>query len=297
MISKIKDLAMPLAIVIGIAFNSFFSKFIGLTPFLIFVMLYFTLSSMDFKKIRISMLHIYIVLFQILISTLAFFLLMPINPIIAQGVMVTIITPTATSAPVVAAMLGANISTMVSSTLITNLALALFSPLIFSFTGMKSDLTFLQSAWAVIAKVAPMIIFPLALAFVTRQYLPKLTSKITQYKSVSFYLWVIGLTIVIGSTVKSIINMDHSLSGILIAMFVVSLLTCIIQFAYGRFIGKFYGEVVAGGQSSGQKNTVLAIWMAQTYLNPLASVIPASYVLWQNLFNSFQIWQKRKQPN
>ena len=39
----------------------------------------------------------------------------------------------------------------------------------------------------------------------------------------------------------------------------------------------------------GQKNTILAIWMSQAYLNPIASVGPASYVLWQNIINSYQI--------
>ena len=48
------------------------------------------------------------------------------------------------------------------------------------------------------------------------------------------------------------------------------------------------------GQALGQKNTVLAIWMAYTYLNPLSSVGPGSYVLWQNLINSWQLWKKRK---
>ena len=33
------------------------------------------------------------------------------------------------------------------------------------------------------------------------------------------------------------------------------------------------------GQALGQKNTVLAIWMAVTYLNPLSSVGPGSYCL------------------
>jgi bile acid:Na+ symporter, BASS family len=44
----------------------------------------------------------------------------------------------------------------------------------------------------------------------------------------------------------------------------------------------------------GQKNTVLAIWMAVTYLNPLSSVGPCSYVVWQNIINSWQLWKKRK---
>jgi BASS family bile acid:Na+ symporter len=39
---------------------------------------------------------------------------------------------------------------------------------------------------------------------------------------------------------------------------------------------------------------VLAIWMAFTYLNPLSSLGPGSYVVWQNLVNSYQLWKKRK---
>jgi BASS family bile acid:Na+ symporter len=32
--------------------------------------------------------------------------------------------------------------------------------------------------------------------------------------------------------------------------------------------------------------------MAQTYLNPISSVAPAAYVLWQNCINSYQLWRK-----
>ena len=39
---------------------------------------------------------------------------------------------------------------------------------------------------------------------------------------------------------------------------------------------------------------IILIWMAYTYLNPLASVGPGSYVLWQNLINSWQLWKKRR---
>ena len=55
-----------------------------------------------------------------------------------------------------------------------------------------------------------------------------------------------------------------------------------------------YSDRISAGQALGQKNTVLAIWMAYTYLDPLSSVGPGSYVLWQNLFNSYQLWKKRK---
>ena len=69
---------------------------------------------------------------------------------------------------------------------------------------------------------------------------------------------------------------------------------CVVQFGVGRMLGRRYGDAAAGGQSLGQKNTVLAIWMAVTYLNPFSSVGPGSYVVWQNIFNSYQLWKKRK---
>ena len=37
-------------------------------------------------------------------------------------------------------------------------------------------------------------------------------------------------------------------------------------------VGGRYGDRISGGQALGQKNTVLAIWMAQTYLDPSSCV-------------------------
>ena len=44
----------------------------------------------------------------------------------------------------------------------------------------------------------------------------------------------------------------------------------------------------------GQKNSALGIWMANIYLNPLASVSIALYSIWQNLFNSWQMYMHEK---
>lgn len=294
MMKMIKDLAMPIAILVGSLFHGFFATLIGITPVLIFIMLYFTLSSFNIKEMRVTPLHLYVVLFQIVAGFGIYLLLCSFNPILAQGAMVIVITPTATSAPVVAAMLGANITTMVTSTLMTNLTVAIISPFYYALAGTPTDLSFFESLGAVLIKVAPMILLPLLLALFTRRFLPRISDQMTRHKNISFYLWVISLTIVMGSTVDSIVKMDRSKRLLLIAMFSLSAILCIVQFSFGRWAGKRYGEKIAGGQSAGQKNTVLAIWMAQTYMNPVSSVIPASYVLWQNLFNSYQIWQKQR---
>jgi BASS family bile acid:Na+ symporter len=75
---------------------------------------------------------------------------------------------------------------------------------------------------------------------------------------------------------------------------VVSIFICGIQFGIGKLIGKKYGDIVAGGQMLGQKNSALGIWMANIYLNPLSSVSIALYSIWQNLFNSWQLYRFEK---
>ena len=57
-------------------------------------------------------------------------------------------------------------------------------------------------------------------------------------------------------------------------------------------MGGRYGDRMAGGQLLGQKNSAMGIWIANTYLLPLASVFPALYSIWQNVFNSWQLWRK-----
>jgi len=294
MVKKIKDLMLPIAIVLGLIFHNSISKLNKITPMLIFVMLYLTLCSIDIKKMKITRLHVWIILFQVAISFGLYLALRPINEILAQGAMVIVLAPTATSAPVIAAMLGANLSTMVTSTLLCNLAVAVVSPLYFSLAGNNVDLPFLQSSWMVLSKVIPVIIIPLILALLTQRFLPKIAAKISKQKDVSYYIWAVSLTIVMGCTINSIFRMDRSEMEILLFMAILSVSICVMLFAFGRWIGKRNGDIAAGGQSVGQKNTILAIWMAQTYMTPLSSVIPALYVLWQNLFNSYQLIVKNR---
>ena len=67
-----------------------------------------------------------------------------------------------------------------------------------------------------------------------------------------------------------------------------------IEIAIGRSVGGRLGDEINGGQASFQKNTALSIWVAYTYLTPMASVGAGCYVLWQNIINSLELWQYRK---
>jgi BASS family bile acid:Na+ symporter len=110
----------------------------------------------------------------------------------------------------------------------------------------------------------------------------------------SFYLWVTALTVVTGTTVDFLINRDNTDYKTETGLLILSLILCCLQFVAGRRIGKHYGDPISSGQGLGQKNTILGIWMAQTYLHPLTAIAPAGYILWQNIINSRQLYKKGK---
>ena len=114
-----------------------------------------------------------------------------------------------------------------------------------------------------------------------------------EHSGKAFYIWAFALALVMGQTARSLINSD--ITAWLVALG--GLLTCVVQFFFGKRIGSIYNDRISAGQALGQKNTVLAIWMASAYLHPLATIAPGSYVLWQNIINSYQLWKKRKREN
>ncbi len=286
-----RPFVLPFAILLGFLFHRTLVSLNYLTPYLIFLILFLTLCDMDIRQIRISRLHICLLLFQLITGIGCYFLFLPFNDILAQGAMMGMLAPVAVSATVVAVILGADMATMVTYTILYNVFLAFFAPFCFSLIGYHTGLSFWASCWIIIRKVVPLIILPLVSAVLCRRFLPRITAKIVNHKMISFYLWAAALTFVIGQTIDFIMMQDRSKTPIIIVMVAISLVQCIVQFAFGRWIGKKYDDTIAGGQAIGQKNGVLAAWMTQMYLNPLASVVPASYVLWQNLWNSWQLWR------
>ena len=152
----------------------------------------------------------------------------------------------------------------------------------------------MQSFFTICRQMIPLLIFPFITAILLRYLLPSVHYTLSKSQSLSFYLWAISLTIVMGRTAAFIIDQgsENVREEILIALF--SLVACSAQFLLGKVIGQRYNDRIAGGQALGQKNTVLAIWMALTYVHPIASIGPASYVVWQNIINSWQLWKKNK---
>ena len=289
---RFRSLVLPLAILLGVFFHDSIVVLQPALPYFIFLMLYFSFNSLDIKKMKFTMFDFWLLLFQLVVSTLFYFLLRPLSEILAQGAFVTVLAPTASAAIAVSLILGANISMMSTYLIACNLMVAVVAPLSFSLIGANPDIAFWPSFVAILMKVFPLLIVPFLLAVLTRWLWPKATETINRHKNISFYIWAVSLTVVISRAIGLLLKQFQEHKTMFLWMVLVSLFLCFLQFFVGHRIGKRYGDYVAGGQSLGQKNTVLAIWMAQSYLNPLCSIVPTLYVIWQNLYNSFQMMQK-----
>lgn len=285
---------LPLAMLTGAFFYDFFQSLSFLTPYLIFSMLFITYCKLSFKDLRFSYLHLWLLGVQIVGSLFVYGLLVWFDPVIAEGCLICVLAPTATAAAVITGMLGGSVGILAAYTLISSLAVAVVSPLIFTLLGEHSEMTFWDSVIYICRQVMPLLVVPCLTALLLEKVLPTVHRQLKKLQILSFYLWALGLTIVTGKTVYFVANQEGADVIEEWWMAALALLICVVQFLLGRFIGRRYGDPVSGGQGLGQKNTILAIWMAQAYLNPLSSIAPASYVLWQNIINSWQLWKMRK---
>ena len=301
--SNIKTLMLPIAMVGGALFYPWMGYLTFLSPYLIFMMLLITyckLTPSDFKPDRFEMT---LLLSQILLAGLGYGLTFFWNRTLAEGVFICFFIPTATAAPVITGMLGGSISKVATYSLLSNSVVAVLGPLLLAAIGEHAEITFGESFRLILMQVFPLILLPLVLALAMKRFTPALHEKITSHQQLSFYLWAVSLFIVVGScTSFAITHWTPESTWTMLLLAAGALIACLLQFKIGRKIGTRFSQTVSGGQALGQKNTVLAVWLALTYLNPLASIAPASYVAWQNIINSWQLirhqssLERRREP-
>ena len=194
----------------------------------------------------------------------------------------------AMGAVVIAGMLGAKVETMATHSLICNIAIAFIAPPLISMWGNGSC-----TIAEILARVTLLLIAPFVVAQLCRWLTPRFAGWIGSHAMLSFYLWLLSLMVIMGKTTHFIIESGTEYLTTEIILAAVALVVCLAQFGFGRWLGRRYGDEPAGGQALGQKNTVLAIWLAQSFLNPLACVAPTAYIVWQNIVNSYQIYRHR----
>lgn len=267
-------------------------------PLLIFMMLFLTFCKVDINEIKPCKWHVVLLLVQSLpfVFLAGFLYLFPEMHfrILLEGAMLCLICPTATAAAVVTGKLGGSASHITSYTILINLVTAFLVPMVVPVINPQEGVGFVSSFLMILGKVFPLLLCPFILAVLLRYLSPGLHSLIGKYHGLSFYLWAVALTLAIAVTVKSIVHSEVSIwyqSGLALVSFV----SCFIQFYIGKKVGRKYNDTISAGQALGQKNTVLAIWMGYTFFTPVTAVAGGFYSVWHNVFNSYQLYLRRKE--
>ena len=313
--------ALWLSMLIGALGYKLFLPLAPTLPWLIFFMLFFTFCKVNPLDLRLHKWHWAVLFAQLIFSfaTYAGVLCLTHNKILAQGLLMCFIMPTATAAPIIAGKLGGSIQNLTTFTLLSNFATAIIVPATFPLINPAADMTFLPAFLLILSRVAPLLLGPFFAAWLLRIIYQRSKKKefvlSKQAAQTPFYLWVASIIVLSAVVTRTVIENIHYSLFIILWLLISSFFACLIQFGLGKLIGwclpaaskgTDYQDVlinpaaapttmagvssITAGQAFGQKNTSLGVWMANTYLDPMASLGAAAYIVWQNIFNSVQLF-------
>ena len=269
-----------------------------LQPVLLFLMLFVAFCKIKPTDLKPHRWHLWLLLTQCLLfaAACAALWLYPSTGlrVIIEGFMLAIICPTATACAVVTQKLGGDSAATTSYTIIINMVVALLCPLLLPVAHPQEGLTFFPAFMVIIHKVFPLLIVPLFLAWFVRYLMPSFHKRIVATKDLAFYMWAVSLAIAIAVTCKALAHSHESMWNVG-GIAVVTLVACLFQFSFGKWIGSHYGKKMEAGQALGQKNTVFIIWLGYTFLSPITAAAGGYYSVWHNLVNSWQLYKKRKE--
>lgn len=264
-------------------------------------MVFMACLQLDFKQLRPRKEHITILLLNLAMGIIPYFLLkfaIPAQPVYAVTAFFVGITPTATAAPVVVSFLNGRTGFALTGFTITNLAIAF--ALVFLLPMVTGNVTF-DFIRNVADTLLRIIVIPFLLAMLIRKIFPDARNFPKKCKLFSFSLWSFCLFILAAIARNHFIeNPEESVVKVLL-IGLISLMICICNFTFGRIFSrkKFSRE---SSQILGQKNTTLTLYLALHYAGPLVAMGTIFYILWHNLWNAWQMYAydkrkwKRKQP-
>ena len=202
------------------------------------------------------------------------------------------ITPTAIAAPVIISFLHGSVDYVVAAFLLSNISVAALMPLMLPVVlGRATPEAFAQ----VSATVGLVVFVPMGIAYLVRTVHPGASAWPGRLRNLSFGMWVTAIFLITANASDFIRAQAHTPLPTLVKIAAASLVLCIASFSTGRLIGgrEFAREA---SQSLGQKNTTFTIYLALTYTSPLVALGPTFYVVWHNLWNSWQLHRAAQQP-
>lgn len=255
------------------------------------VMLFFTFITVNFNPQLLRRDHFKVLVANILLPILIFLLWRIWDPATAVALLVIGLAPTAAGAPVITTFLRGRVDHVTVSILLLSPAMALLIPLFLPML-LSSDIGEIE-VLDILIPVFMVVFVPLASSFFIKKVLPSAVPYITKAAKVNFYLFLFNVFIASAKATDFIRN-DEQASWIVILSigFGVTILGLIL-FQFGERLGAADLKL-ENSMSLGRKNTMFALWLALTFVGPLAALGPMLYILFQNVYHSIAMYKLDK---
>ena len=261
-----------------------------LVQYLLMTMLFFAFLDIEITTASFQKGVVWILLANLAIGFASYLALSFFDTTLALAAFMTAIAPTAISSPVIIRLIEGRVEYLVAAVLLTNISMSLVVPVALpALVGKVAQV----SIWEVLQLVLLAMFVPLILARLARALPQDAQALLRKGKPLSFPLWLFNLFIISAKAADFLQHQDTASPGRLAAIALVSLVICVINFTLGAWLGgpTYWQEA---SQALGQKNTSFTIWIALTFINPLVAMGPTFYVLYHNLYNSWQIYRFEK---
>ena len=259
------------------------------------LLLFFQFVKISPHDFRFHRWHVAALAFQILVflgfAAVARFTVEGEIRILLECAMLCIICPTASAAGVITEKLGGSLAGAVTYVTLANIAATFFIPLVIPMVRPAENLGFWAYVGHIALRVFPLLLVPGLVAWLIRYTMPRLQRKLMRLSRYAFYIWGVGLTLAMILATHALVLSRLSL-GALVCVLLVSMGCCALQFFFGRHLTRDGVVQITAGQALGQKNTGFLIWLGYNYMTPVTSVAGGLYAIWQNLFNSWQLYRK-----
>ena len=281
-----KNFILLISIIIGTVLP-YGHEYVFLIRYFLMIMLFFSFLDVNVKADIIQATHFKILAAIIFSSPLLFFLIKPFDIRLAEAAFITAFAPTAIAAPVIISLKKKKVEFVMFSLLLNNIVISLLLPFFLPFIVHSTKPI---SVGDVLFPVLITISIPLLLAQATKRFTPKTWKTLVGWKDSTFYILVLNIYLATSDASTYIrTELTNNLSIIFI-IGITSLFLCLFFFSLGWILGG-KDHAVEASQSLGQKNNAFTLWISLTFMSPLSALGPVFYVLFQNMYISWQLYK------
>lgn len=284
-----RSVLLIIAVIAGIllpqaAFLNVIIKF--LIMFLLFIA--FLDIHLDKSFFNLKVFQGYLV--NVLLAIAVYAILLIFDKQLAITAFITVIGPTATAAPAIMLLLKKHVEFTTAAVLLSSIVTGLVLPFMLPFiTELNGD----GNSFAILANVLMVILIPL----IAGQALKHLSHRgylyMLKHQSVSLYILCLIVFLAVSNSSLYIRTQIEVTASVIVMIAIQTLLICALCFLAGRIVGgkKF---AIESAQSLGNKNTILMMWFATTYISPVVALGPVFYLVCDSTYNAYLIYKIKR---